>query len=149
MNALPTLSKRRHYRPSGLYITGLTPDEQAAMTEVRTALIEQCGGDDAVSYARRILIDLAAGAAVRCMRINAYIASMTSLVDRRHRREWTIVSDARRGEQHLQGLLRDIGLDPRTKPTVDIAALCAAEVAKRPQTPAAAADESARPRRCP
>jgi hypothetical protein len=90
------------------------------MTAVRDNLIEQCGGDDAVSYARRILIDLAAGAAVRCQRVNSYLASLNCLVDRRHRREWQIVQDARRGEQHLQSLLRDIGFEPRTKPVKDV-----------------------------
>ena len=103
-----------------MYVSELTPAEQAAMTAVRDSLIEHCGGEDAVSYVRRLLIDLAAGAAVRCLRVNAYLASLNCLVDRRHRREWQIVGDARRGEQHLQGLLRDIGLDRQAKPVRDV-----------------------------
>ena len=62
------------YRRSGLYVSSLTPDEQAAMAAVRADLLSDCGGSEHVSAARRILIDLAAGAAVRCMRVNAYIA---------------------------------------------------------------------------
>jgi hypothetical protein len=98
----------------------MSPEELAAMETVRADLIADCGGIDAVSTARRLLIDLAAAAAVRCQRINVYLASLNSLVDRRHRREWQVVNDARRAEAHLQGLLRDIGLERKAKPVEDL-----------------------------
>jgi hypothetical protein len=107
---------KRPYRRSGLYVSGLTPEEQAAMTSVRESLLADLGGEEHVSTARKILVDLAAGAAVRCMRVNAYLAGLNCLVDRRHRREWPVVEHARRAEAHLQGLLRDIGLDRKAKP---------------------------------
>jgi hypothetical protein len=119
MNAVPSQPKRP-YRRSGLYISGLTTEEQLAMTSVREALIADLRGEENISAARKLLIDLAAGSAVRCMRVNAYIAGMNNLVDRRHRREWKIVEDARRAESHLQGLLRDIGLDRQAKPVRDV-----------------------------
>jgi hypothetical protein len=90
------------------------------MEAVRAELIGDCGGLESVSTARRLLIDLAAAAAVRCQRVNAYLASLNSLVDKRHRREWQVVNDARRAEAHLQGLLRDIGLERQARPIEDI-----------------------------
>ena len=89
------------------------------MEAVRADLIADCGGGEAVGTARRLLIDLAAAAAVRCQRVNAYLASPNSLVDKRHRREWQVVN-ARRAEAHLQGLLRDIGLERKAKPVEDL-----------------------------
>ena len=121
MNAVPSQPRRRGYRRSGLYISGLTPEEQAAMTSVRESLVADCGGEDALSAARRILIDLAAGAAVRCQRVNAYLAGLNCLVDRRHRCEWRIVRDARAAEAHLQSLLRDIGLERKARPVERLA----------------------------
>ena len=36
---------KRPYRRSGLYVSGLTPEEQAAMTSVREALLTDLGGE--------------------------------------------------------------------------------------------------------
>ena len=66
------------------------------MEAVRADLIADCGGLEAVSTARRLLIDLAAAAAVRCQRVNAFLASLNSLVDKRHRREWQVATPAGR-----------------------------------------------------
>ncbi len=107
---------KRPYHRSGLYRSTLTPDEDAAMEAIRAQLIADCGGDAAVSTARRLLIDLAAAAAVRCQRVNSYLATLDSLVDKRRRKEWSVVNDARRAEAHLQALLRDIGLERKAKP---------------------------------
>jgi hypothetical protein len=112
--------RRRGYRRSGLYCSTVTPEERAALEAIRADLLADCGGADAVSTARRLLIDLAAAAAVRCQRVNAYLATLNSLVDRRHRCEWRVVNDARRAEAHLQGLLRDIGLERQAKPIEDL-----------------------------
>ena len=111
---------KRPYRRSGLYVSGLTPEEQAAMTSVRESLLADLGGAENVSTAKRILVDLAAGAAVRCQRVSAYLAGLNCLVDRRHRREWPVVDHARKAEAHLQSLLRDIGLERKAKPVLDV-----------------------------
>jgi hypothetical protein len=110
------LPAKRPYRRSGLYRSTLTPEEQRAMEVIRDELLADCGGEEHVSTARKLLIDLAAAAAVRCQRVNAYLATLDHLVDRRRRREWTVVNDARRAEAHLQGLLRDIGLERGAAP---------------------------------
>lgn len=111
---------KRPYRKSGLYRFELNPEDQAMIDGVREALVADCGGADNISTARRLLIDLAAAAAIRCQRVNAYLATLPSLVDRRHREEWRVVGDARRAEAHLQALLRDIGLDRVAAPVLDI-----------------------------
>ena len=112
--------RKRRYRRSGMYRSTLTMQEQSAMAALREELLEDCGGAAAVSAARRLLIDLAAAAAIRCQRVNAYLATLESLVDRRHRMEWRVVNDARRAEAHLQALLRDIGLDRVAAPVLHI-----------------------------
>jgi len=111
---------KRPYRRSGLYRAQLSPEDQAVIDGVRDALVADCGGADNLSTARRLLIDLAAAAAIRCQRVNDYRATLDSLVDKRMKREWIVVSDARRAEAHLQALLRDIGLDRVAAPVLDI-----------------------------
>ena len=76
MNVAPSLPERRKrgYRRSGLYCSTPTAEEHAALAEVRAALLADLGGVEHVSTARRILVDLAAASAVRCMRISAYVA---------------------------------------------------------------------------
>lgn len=110
----------RPYRKSGLYRAALSPEDQAMIDGIRDALVADCGGADNLSTARRLLIDLAAAVAIRCHRVNAYLATLESLVDRRKRREWQVVNDARRAETHLQALLRDIGLDRKAAPVLGI-----------------------------
>jgi hypothetical protein len=116
----PQRAGLRRYRRTGLYRAVLSPEDQAVIDGVRDALVADCGGADNLSTARRLLIDLAAAAAIRCQRVNAYLATLPSLVDRQHREEWRVVGDARRAEAHLQGLLRDIGLDRVAAPVLDI-----------------------------
>lgn len=115
---------KRPYRKSGLYRFVLDPGDQAVIDGVRDALVADCGGADNISMARRLLIDLAAAAAIRCQRVNAYLATLPSLVDRQHREEWRVVGDARRAEAHLQSLLRDIGLDRAPVTVTDIRRQC-------------------------
>src|SRR5262249_57479345 len=74
------------YRRSGLYRAALSPEDQAVIDGVRDALTADCGGADNLSTARRLLIDLAAAAAIRCQRVNAYLATLDSLVDKKLRR---------------------------------------------------------------
>jgi len=123
--AAPASKKSHHraqrpYRKSGLYRKALNPDDQAMIDGIRDALVADCGGVENLSTARRILIDLAAAAAIRCQRVNAYLATLPSLIDRQHREEWRAVGDARRAEAHLQSLLKDIGLDRNPLPVVDV-----------------------------
>lgn len=116
----PRLSARRRYRRSGLYRKVLSPEDQGALDELRNALTADCGGPENLSTARRLLIDLAAAAAIRCQRVNSYLATLESLVDRTRHQEWRVVHDARRAEAHLAMLLRDIGLDRVPAPVADI-----------------------------
>jgi hypothetical protein len=87
---------KRPYRRSGLYRAQLSPEDQAVIDGVRDALTADCGGPEALSTARRILIELAPAATIRCMRVNDYLATLPSLIDRTHHEEWRAVGDARR-----------------------------------------------------
>jgi len=117
---------------SGFYRSKVTPDEQRAMDMIREELLADCGGEEHVSTARKLLIDLAAAAAIRCQRVNAYLAGLDHLVDRRRHKEWRVVHDARRAEAHLQGLLRDIGLERVAKPVPDLLSYLETKAAKPP-----------------
>jgi hypothetical protein len=73
------------------------------------------GGQDEVTAQEGVLIDLIVGTAIKVQRANAYLATLPSVVDRRHRRLWPIVLDVKRLEGHLANLLRNLGLDRRAK----------------------------------
>jgi hypothetical protein len=111
---------RRPYRRSGLYRKALNPEDQAVIDGIRDALIADLGGLEHLSTARRLLVDLAAAAAIRCQRVNAYLATLPSLVDTKRHQEWIVVSDARRAESHLAKLLLALGLDRVAVPVLDI-----------------------------
>jgi len=115
VNLLPR-PPRRPYRRSGLYTSTVSPEEQAAMEAVRADLIADCGGLEAVSTARRLLIDLAAAAAVRCQ-ARQRLSRVAQQLGRQAPPPRVAGGDARRAEAHLQGLLRDIGLERRVKPS--------------------------------
>jgi hypothetical protein len=121
---MPPRRQRRLYHRTGLYGRGISPEEREAADTLRAALIAHCGGEDAISTPRRVLVDLATAAAIRAQRVNAYLAEMGSLVDKRAHSEWKVVNDARRAERHLLHLLIAIGLEPHAKPVKDIRQLC-------------------------
>ena len=111
----------RPYRPSGLYSRTEPPAEwREAANTLRAQLVAARGGQDEVTLQEGVLIDLIVGTAIKVQRANAYLATLPSLVDRRHRRLWPIVLDVKRLERHLANLLRDLGLERKPKTVPDI-----------------------------
>jgi hypothetical protein len=112
----------RGYRlRSGLYVTGPpAPEIVAAMDAVRQALIADKGGPEQVTAGERLLIDLAAAAAVKLQRVEAYLGALPCLVDKRHRKVWRVVLDANMLAGHLANVLRDLGVERRPQPVEDL-----------------------------
>jgi hypothetical protein len=90
------------------------------MDELRQQLIADKGGPECISTAERVMIDLTVEAAVRHQRVSAYLAEMPSLVDKKHRKVFTVVRDSAYLGAQLQSLLKDLGLERRAKPVPDI-----------------------------
>jgi hypothetical protein len=90
------------------------------MEALRMELVKDKGGADNVTTGERLLIDLAVAAAIKHQHVSAYLSTLSSLVDRRHRRVWQVVRDCTSFGAHLQGLLRDLDLERKAKPVADI-----------------------------
>jgi hypothetical protein len=122
--SITTASRRRRIRPyraAGLYSKAEPPAEwREAADALRAQLVAARGGQDEVTVQEGVLIDLIVGTAIKVQRANAYLATLPSLVDRRHRRLWPILLDVKRLEGHLANLLRDLGLEQKAKPVMDI-----------------------------
>jgi hypothetical protein len=84
---------------------------EAAAVELRNQLIADLGGPDVVSTAKKLLVDVAVSHALKLQRVEAYIAKMDSLVDKRHRCTWRVVLDAAALARHLAGVLSVLGLE--------------------------------------
>ena len=106
------------------------------MAELRAQLITDKGGEESVSTAERILIDLVVDAYFKKQSVAAFLLTLPSLVDKRHRGVWRVVRDDVTLGNHLQSLLRDLGLERRTK-DMDIAAQLAALHQQAPSPPSA------------
>jgi hypothetical protein len=115
---------RRSYQRSGFYTRPPepTPEVAQAMAELRAQLVADEGGPDVITTAESILIDLAVAAAVKHANVARYLATMPSLVDKRHRRVWRVVHDSTQLAAHLQSLLKDLGLERKAHPVPSLAA---------------------------
>jgi hypothetical protein len=69
-----------------------------------------------VSTAQKLLIDVAVSHALKLQRLEAYIARMDSLVDRRHRCTWRVMLDAAKLASRLESVLETLGIERRAKP---------------------------------
>ena len=119
-----TPTRTRPYRRSGLYSRQQpTLDELATMGTLKADLVRDLGGEPVVSAAQLIVIDLVVTAAWRYKRVQTYLETLPSDVDKRHRRLWRVVKDHQALAGHIQSLLRDLGLERRVKPADPVAAL--------------------------
>ena len=61
------------------------------------------------------MVDLIVASWAQLDSVTAYLLTLPSLVDKRHRRVWQVVRDRAALATQLQSLLRDIGLERRAK----------------------------------
>jgi hypothetical protein len=106
------------------------------MAEYRGELVADQGGEETITAAKRALVELAVAARFKRLAVEAYLLSMDSLVDRRHRCVWPVVKDAAALEAHERAILRDLGLERRAKAVPSLAEYLAAKAAATPPAPA-------------
>jgi len=123
----PLSSRKRPYRQTGLHTAQRqlaqygsralpAPDTPvgAELVAWRQALVDDLGGDP--STAQLAVIDLAVRSKLLLDSIDAYLLSMPSLVDKRHRRLWAVVRERQGLADALARYLTQLGLERRAKP---------------------------------
>lgn len=128
MGARSRQEARRPYQRSGLYTlkravltlgTRALPSSRTALGRAlrdwRAALVADLGGADAISTQQAALVDLAVTTKLQLDSVDAFLFSMPSLVDKRHRRLWPVVRERQALAAQLRDVLRDLGLERKTK----------------------------------
>ena len=110
----------RRYQKSGLYcrptrLDDLPPEVAEARRVRRDALLADLGGIENCSNAQLELIDLVVAAAMQLASVDAYLLTLPSLVDKRGRKVWQVVRDRQSLSAHVQSLLRDLGLERKSR----------------------------------
>jgi len=98
-----------------------------ALNEWRKDLIADVGGPGAVSTQQAALIDLTVRTKLLVDSVDVYVLSMDSPVNKRRRSLYPVVRERQALVNQLQSLLRDLGLERRTKAAPDLAAYIAAK----------------------
>jgi hypothetical protein len=96
-----------------------------ALHEWRSALLADLGGADAVSTQQRALVELAVRTKLLVDSVDAYVLAMPSPVNRQKRSLYAVVKERQALVGQLQSILRDLGLERRSR-DVDLAAALAA-----------------------
>src|SRR5437870_3683517 len=94
--------------------------------EWRTSLVADLGGADAVSTQQLALVELAVRTKLLVDSVDAYVLAMPSPVNRQKRCLYAVVRERQALVGQLQSILRDLGLERRTRDVGDIAARFAA-----------------------
>jgi hypothetical protein len=142
-----TTARPRHYQRHGLHTlqkavrdlgSRALPARNTrlgrALLEWRTALVADLGGEDAISTQQRALVELAVRTKLLVDSVDAFILAMPSPVNRTKRCLFAVVRERQGLVDQLQKLLRDLGLERRTR-DVDLAEHLAA-LHREPPTPA-------------
>jgi hypothetical protein len=110
---------KRPYLRSRFYSTALVPVPDSPVGQIlrerRDALIADLGGPESCTTAQSAMVDLIVASWAQLDSVTAYLLTLPSLVDKRHRRVWQVVRDRAALATQLQSLLRDIGLRRRAK----------------------------------
>jgi len=105
-----------------------------ALHEWRVALIADLGGEDTVSTQQLALVEMAVRTKLLVDSVDSYVLSMPSPVNRQRRSLFPVVRERQALVGQLQSILRDLGLERRSKDATDIAGLLAAML-KQPIAP--------------
>src|SRR2546422_10923385 len=98
-----------------------------ALHEWRASLIADLGGEEAVSTQQLALVDLAVRTKLLADSVDAYVLAMPSPVNRQRRCLHPVVRERQALVGQLQSILRDLGLERRQKPAMDLGAYLAAK----------------------
>jgi hypothetical protein len=106
-----------------------------ALHEWRASLIADLGGEDVVSTQQLALVELAVRTKLIADSVDAYVLAMPSPVNRQKRSLFPIVRERQSLVGQLQSILRDLGLERRSREVGDLAA----QLARLHEQPAAGA----------
>src|SRR5438067_6786923 len=79
------------------------------------------GGPDGITTQQLALVDLAVRSKLLVDSVDAYVLAMPSPVNRQRRCLHPVVRERQALVNHLQSILRDLGLERRQKPAMDLA----------------------------
>jgi hypothetical protein len=97
-----------------------------ALYEWRAALVDDLGGSEVISTQQLALVELAVRTKLMVDSVDAYVLDMPSLVNRQRRCLHPVVRERQSLVNQLQSILRDLGLERRTRDAGDLAAALAA-----------------------
>ena len=131
---------RRPYTRSGIYTlkravqvlgSRALPTKRTALgralAEWRSSLVADLGGADAVTTQVMALVDLAVRTKLLVDSVDAYVLAMPSPVNRQRRCLHPVVRERQALVGQLQSILRDLGLERRQRPAMDLGAYLAAK----------------------
>jgi hypothetical protein len=90
------------------------------LREWRDALVADLGGADAISTQQVALVDLAVRTKLLVDSVDAYVLAMPSPVNWQRRCLHPVVRERASLVNQLQSILRDLGLERRAKPVLDL-----------------------------
>ena len=120
---MAVLAKKKHRRPVSYLRSGLYAEPPAlpapgtpvgdAIAARRAGLVADLGGDP--STAQSALVEIAVRSWAVLDGVGAYLLTLPSLADKRHRRVWPVVLDRARLAAQLERTLATLGLERRAK----------------------------------
>jgi len=112
-----------------------------AVNEWRTALVNDLGGEQAISTQKAALVDAASRTMLLLNHVDAYLLEQRSLVNKRKRSLWPVVRERQSLCDSLARLLGQLGLERREKPIKSLQEhLRDMEAAKAATTPSSATE---------
>ena len=140
---VPARTPKHHRRPytrSGIYTlkravqvlgSRALPTKRTALgralAEWRSSLVADLGGADAVTTQVMALVDLAVRTKLLVDSVDAYVLAMPSPVNRQRRCLHPVVRERQALVGQLQSILRDLGLERRQRPAMDLGAYLASK----------------------
>ena len=152
------MNRPKHYQQHGVHtlkravrtlgaraLPGRSTALGRALHEWRTSLVADLGGEEAISTQQRALIEMAVRTKLLVDSVDAYVLAMPSPVNRQKHCLFAVVRERQALVGQLQSILRDLGLERRAKPTMDLQTYLAAKAQERATAAQPSAEASAGP----
>ena len=125
----------------GSYVLDGRSRVSQALDELRTALVNDLGGPEAISKQQDIIIGLALRTHLLLESLDAFIFTMSSPVNKRKRSLYPVVRERQHLADSLAKYMAQLGLEKRPKPVPTLAEYLASDEANEEQKPVEAVEE--------
>jgi hypothetical protein len=125
----------------GSYVLDGRSRVSQALDELRTALVNDLGGPEAISKQQDIVIGLALRTHLLLESLDAFIFTMSSPVNKRKRSLYPVVRERQHLADSLAKYMAQLGLEKRAKPVPTLAEYLASDEANEEQKPVEAVEE--------